>query len=347
MKEVKIVRNVFEFLFLLALPASGKSEVRTFLKTIDRRVLREQFHIGDTIQLDDYPYVWFMRRVDEELKKMGLPPLFFPHPQLPFINPGISWRVLIELLNQDFRMIKKGERYPENNCTKQIFERIDLAHLKFGSRRQMISELSGSTFDTLVGKLEAENRNLIEKRNQEVQSLDGKTVIIEFARGGPAGALYKYDSIPFGYYHSLTAFDMKILLDAAILYIWVTAEQAIMKNFERAVVGEEGSIFSHCVPYTVMATDYGCDDIDQMLEQSKIPGFIEVETMEEGYSRPTIVQTKIPTVKFDNRIDLTSFVRKPKAEWTEVEINALTAGLLAVYQQLWDLHLKRPIPVRV
>ena len=58
-------------ILLTALPASGKSEVRRYLAELDPEAVREGFHMGETVQLDDYPYVHMMRRISEELIQLG------------------------------------------------------------------------------------------------------------------------------------------------------------------------------------------------------------------------------------------------------------------------------------
>ena len=63
--------KVFDIVLLVALPASGKSEVRNFMANIEPDRLQKEFHIGETLQLDDFPYVHMMRRIDNELEKMG------------------------------------------------------------------------------------------------------------------------------------------------------------------------------------------------------------------------------------------------------------------------------------
>ena len=49
--------NVFKVVLLQALPASGKSEVRNFMANIEPERLKKEFHIGENLQLDDFPYV--------------------------------------------------------------------------------------------------------------------------------------------------------------------------------------------------------------------------------------------------------------------------------------------------
>ena len=55
--------KVFDIVLLMALPASGKSEVRNFMANISPERLASEFHIGENLQLDDFPYVHMMRRI--------------------------------------------------------------------------------------------------------------------------------------------------------------------------------------------------------------------------------------------------------------------------------------------
>jgi len=70
--------NVFKVVLLQALPASGKSEVRNFMANIEPERLKQEFHIGENLQLDDFPYVHMMRRIDNELQAMGHARVFYP-----------------------------------------------------------------------------------------------------------------------------------------------------------------------------------------------------------------------------------------------------------------------------
>ena len=60
--------KVFKVVLLQALPASGKSEVRNFMANVEPERLQNEFHIGENLQLDDFPYVHMMRRIDNELQ---------------------------------------------------------------------------------------------------------------------------------------------------------------------------------------------------------------------------------------------------------------------------------------
>ena len=70
--------KVFKVVLLQALPASGKSEVRNFMAHVEPERLRDEFHIGANLQLDDFPYVHMMRRIDNELEAMGEARIFYP-----------------------------------------------------------------------------------------------------------------------------------------------------------------------------------------------------------------------------------------------------------------------------
>ena len=61
------MNKVLDTVLLLALPASGKSEVRRYLELMPQSTRLKDFHMGGSVQLDDYPYVHMMRRIDDEL----------------------------------------------------------------------------------------------------------------------------------------------------------------------------------------------------------------------------------------------------------------------------------------
>jgi len=47
--------RLIDVLLLVALPASGKSEVRRYLASLTPEQCRDEMHLGPTVQLDDYP----------------------------------------------------------------------------------------------------------------------------------------------------------------------------------------------------------------------------------------------------------------------------------------------------
>lgn len=192
--------GIFKHLLLLALPASGKSEVRKVLHLMEELpgiipgTRKDRMHIGEMAQLDDFPYVHMMRRIDAELEETGLRPIFFPHPDLPFFEPRISWLVLIHLLNEDYEMILTGQKYPLDNCAKLLLDRFNAAWGKLKARQifQKIGSEDPEKFNELCQRLEKDSRDTLEGKNAQVpETPEGKTIIIEFARGGKVGAPYK------------------------------------------------------------------------------------------------------------------------------------------------------------
>jgi len=91
------VAQLLDTILLFSLPASGKSEVRRYLASLTPDQCRNDFHMGPTLQLDDYPYVHLMHRIDDELKANGLGYAYYHGPSRPF-RDNWTWAVLIELL---------------------------------------------------------------------------------------------------------------------------------------------------------------------------------------------------------------------------------------------------------
>jgi hypothetical protein len=309
--------KTFDVLLLLALPASGKSEVRTYLKSIGPEQCLNDFHLGQTVQLDDFPYVHVMRRIDEELIKINEPGIFFEAPDKPF-KSAEDWGTLIELLNEDYEdLISQKMVYPEV-AAQWIIKRLTRARRQVGAPDNL-SALSEEVRKKIYPAIEAEAAKILkEKQDAYSDSLEGKTVIMEFARGGAEGSSMPLES-PFGYQYSLGQLDDEIIQKAAILYIWVTPEESRRKNEERADPNNPGSILHHGVPIEVMLKDYGCDDIDYLMQQSTNPNTIKIETRGKTFN--------IPIARFDNRVDKTTFIRKDKNAWLPEEIQAVHDGL--------------------
>ena len=60
-----LMSEFLETLLLFSLPASGKSELRRYLASLTPEQCRGDFRMGPTLQLDDYPYVHLMHRIDD------------------------------------------------------------------------------------------------------------------------------------------------------------------------------------------------------------------------------------------------------------------------------------------
>ncbi len=265
-----------------------------------------------------------MRRMSQELRKRGLDGVFFTSDEQPMQQP-LDWGTLIELLNEDFDDLTHRRRPLPASAAEWLFARFDAARAKVGAP-PAFGTLPAEARASLVRALESECAELLRDKNAGIpESLDGKTVVIEFARGGPDGAAPPLPK-PLGYRYSLAQLSDEILARASILYVWVTPEESRRKNTERTDPNDPGSILHHGVPMAVMFGDYGVDDMSWLIEHADHPDTVKVETRGRTYH--------LPVARFDNRTDKTTFVRNDRAQWTPAQIAAIDDGLRGALEQL-------------
>lgn len=311
-------------LLLLALPASGKSEARRYLASLTPEQCQTQFGIGQTVQLDDFPYVHIMRRVSDELTARGHQGIFFVSPALPFRSP-IDWLTLIELINEDYDDLVNRNRPAPESAALWLFDRIDAARVRAGGQA-VIATLDAALRREIAGPIEKEARTLLDDKVAGVpDSLEGRTVVIEFARGCADGQTMPIPH-PYGYRASLAQLSPAILDKASILYIWVTPEESRRKNAARTDPNDPGSILHHGVPLAVMYGDYGCDDMAWLLEHSGRPDTVRIERDGRDFH--------LPLGRFDNRVDKTSFIREEPSQWSAADVAALQKGMREAFDQL-------------
>ncbi len=316
-------------LLLLALPASGKSEVRRFLlhAPLEQRI--RQYHVADTVQLDDFPYVHYFRCIDEALVERGEPAVFFKGERDGFANP-MDWGTLLHLVNDDYLVMKDPEAPTPLPDAALLFQRIDFARAKVGAP-PVFTSMDSPLRDDLAAALQEETRRLVEELfGSRPERIDDKTLVIEFARGGPEGhpmPLVK----PHGYAWNLAQLAPAMLERAAILYIWVTPEESRRKNIARADPDDPGSILAHSAPESVMRGDYGCDDIEYLMQQSDRPDTIRIEARGRTFY--------LPIARFDNRVDRTTFLRDDPDTWSEEDVRALHDELAGPLDRLWRAYL--------
>ncbi len=317
--------KLVDTLLLLALPASGKSEVRKYLDGLSPEQCRDEFHSGHTVQLDDFPYVHLMRRVDEEAVKLDQPRMYFKGDDRPFQDP-VDWGTLIHLVNEDYAVLRAGAAPAVSGSPAEfLFARLDKARQACGGEAKM-SALDADVRSKIAGAMDGEAAEMIKEQADNIpDSLDGKTIVIEFARGGPDGSTMPLPKC-FGYQYSLAQLTPEILDRSAVLYIWVTPEESRRKNDARADPDDPGSILHHGVPMEVMMGDYGCDDIDHLISKSDKPGTVMVEAHGKTYH--------LAIGRFDNRVDKTSFIHDDRADWKAEDIEAVHAGLKLAFDEL-------------
>lgn len=128
----------FEILLLIARPAAGKSEVINYLKKTPVSDRINRFHIGDFVEIDDFPMLWTWFEEDALLDEMG-------HPRLHTTQDGYFkyvylWDLLIERicfeydkLMRDFKgdtVIIEFSRGTEHGGFQRAFEHLSEAVLQ-------------------------------------------------------------------------------------------------------------------------------------------------------------------------------------------------------------------------
>ncbi len=328
--------QLLDTILLFSLPASGKSEVRRYLASLTPDQCRNDFHMGPTLQLDDYPYVHLMHRIDDELKANGQEYAYYHGPNRPF-RDNWTWAVLIELLNGDYTDLMASRQVEVASAAQHLFDRLDRAHAKL-ELPQPLGELPHRLRVRIAEALEAECRAELDTLNrQNAEDKTGRTLVIEAARGGANGSAFPLGP-PHGYETAFQMLSPAILDKAAVLYVWVDPAESRRKNIERGRPNGQGSILHHSVPMEVMLGQYGTDDMAYLMEQSDRPGTIRVErTIQEGDRYSTRVY-HLPVARFDNRRDLTTFIREDQKLWNPADVQAIHGGLKQAFDQLAMKH---------
>jgi hypothetical protein len=317
-------------LLLLALPASGKSEVRRYLMHVDRQKRIEQFHLADTVQLDDYPYVEFFREVDDALGELGEPLRFFKAQDDGFLY-GEDWGTLLHLVNDDYELMTNPSLPTPTAEPDVLFARIDAARAKVGAPAAF-GPMGDALRERLRIRLQAKTAWVVKELfGNRPSSMADKTLVIEFARGGARGASMPLVA-PHGYGWNLSQLRPEILERAAVLYVWVEPEESRRKNLARAVPGAQNTVLFHAAPESVMLNDYGCDDIAHLMQSSKVPNTLSIEAHGKTYH--------LPFGRFDNRVDKTTFVREEPNKWDPKAVTALHVSVAEGLGKMWDAYTK-------
>ena len=309
-------------LLLFGLPASGKSEVRRHMSTVSPEVAESDFHLGPTVQLDDFPYVHFMVRISEVMEDLGHEPAFWESGSERFRDLR-DLGTLVHLLNEDYAALNATRVPAVGSPGKWIVDRLETAR---GLARMPgpFSLLDEGDRTAVVAAIEDEAALFAAEWSVRSRP-PGSTVVIEFARGGPEGSNLPLDP-PHGYAHSLSLLSAEILRRAAVLYLWVTPEDSRRRNQERARPGEEGSILHHGVPETAMRAYYGIDDMEWLIDQSEQPGTITVRAHESTFH--------LPIARFDNRRHLTLFQPDDSTAWPSRQDEEVHAALREAFARL-------------
>ncbi|MCX6145200.1 MAG: hypothetical protein NTZ35_18505 [Ignavibacteriales bacterium] len=127
---------------------------------------------------------------------------------------------------------------------------------------------------------------------------DGKTILIEFARGGDDGI-----------HEALSCLHEDILRRVTLMYIRVSYEESVRKNHRRARKGQEDSILYHSLPDEKMDFYYKTNDWEKL--EAKDPNFIEVK----GFKIPYAVFENEPEKTLDPKLIGQELERATKKLW--------------------------------
>ena len=334
-------KKILPILMFSALPASGKSESRRYLHSLTKEQT-EKFHLGETdTQVDDYPYVDAMRKIDVIANKIFGYPIFYSN-ETNLLFSSFDWGTLAYLINEDYFDIKKGNNHIPSKFKEDpvqwLFNRYDVCGVKTGQFPARFFNLRKKVGEEKFNEFKKEcfdlcNTILKEKYENIPKSLEGKTVIFEFSRGGKKDSTFPLKP-PYGYQYSLSCFDKEILKNCAILYIWVTPEQSYAKNIQRAKEEEAGQSqtvstqlsLTHGVPHEVMVNEYGCDDFNYLINLSPQKNYLPIVKDDE--------EIHVKCGRLDNREDLTSDFRKPQSEWTKEQIEKMETEMKKAFDSL-------------
>jgi hypothetical protein len=317
--------NHIDTLLLLALPASGKSEIRRYLAHVDPEVAARDFRIGPTVQLDDYPYVQLMRLIDRESVAARGSGVFF-HPESEVLLEPRDWGTLARLLEQDYEALGSPGA-TVGGATRHFLERLDRARGAVGAAA-VTDGLSGTLIDAIAASLDEEIGGFFDGLAVELSRYDDtSTVVVEFARGGRADSTFPLPP-PHGYGYTLQNLGDEMPARGSILYVWVTPEESRRRNVERAGPGPEeaASVLHHRVPDTVMHFSYGTDDMLWLIEA----GDGDVVVRSDGSTH------RMPAAVLDNRSDHTTFLRSEPDEWRPADVAALHRELKEAFNVLAD-----------
>ena len=119
-------KKTFDIIILNGRPAAGKSEVIDYLKNIPVEERIKRFHIGEFVEIDDFPFLWEDFEDDDIRGSMGLPRLISnntfeykgeTHEGYVFKDKAY-WNFLIKKINFNYeKMLRDEPDFHKNNKT--------------------------------------------------------------------------------------------------------------------------------------------------------------------------------------------------------------------------------------
>ncbi len=111
--------NLFKKIILLGRPASGKSEIIHYLKNTPLEERKSRFHIGELIEVDDFPMLWTWFEEDAILEKIFNKPRLHSDKEGYFLYEYL-WHLLIERISLDYKKSMRDIGNKAENVTHLI-----------------------------------------------------------------------------------------------------------------------------------------------------------------------------------------------------------------------------------
>ncbi len=101
MALTRFPRDTFDLIILLGRPASGKSEIISFLENTPLVIRRRKFHLAELEVIDDFPMLWTWFEEDKILSlKLGKPRLYTD--EQGYFKHKYFWHLLVERLSLEY-----------------------------------------------------------------------------------------------------------------------------------------------------------------------------------------------------------------------------------------------------
>lgn len=114
--------DIFDVLILIGRPAAGKSEVIDHLKKTPARDRRSRFHIGQMVEIDDFPFIWEWFQDDDFLSSEGAERLYTDD-RYYFKDPAL-WNLCIDKINRRYqRLLQERPRFHRRGTAIVEFSR--------------------------------------------------------------------------------------------------------------------------------------------------------------------------------------------------------------------------------
>jgi hypothetical protein len=178
-------RKTFDIILLNGRPAAGKSEVIDYLKNVPVAERIERFHVGEFLELDDFPILWEQFEDDDLMEEMGHPRVLtnkeFTYQGKTYPGHVFKekwyWNFLIRKLNVQYsKLLRDQPDFKKQNKTAIIEFSRGSEHGGFKTAYENLSETILQNAATLYIKVDFEEST---RKNRRRYNPDKPDSILE------------------------------------------------------------------------------------------------------------------------------------------------------------------------